>query len=151
MSAYYIDSSALVKRYIEEDGSEVVDRVLDDPDQRCYISRIAGAEVVATLTRRGRGERWTEQQIDERIDLFYDDLRSRYRLVDASRAILSDSMDTARRHRLRGYDAVHLATAVRVNAVRVEQGAQPVVLMSSDDELNAAAQAEGLAVLNPLH
>ena len=60
-------------------------------------------------------------------------------------------MNTARRHRLRGYDAVHLATAVRVNAVRLEQGAQPVVLMSSDDELNAAAQAEGLAVLNPLH
>ncbi|MEO2004462.1 MAG: type II toxin-antitoxin system VapC family toxin [Candidatus Poribacteria bacterium] len=150
MPAYYIDSSALVKRYIGEDGSEVVDRVLDDPDQRCYISRIAGAEVVATLARRGRGERWTEQQIDERIDLLHDDLRSRYRLVDASRAILSDSMNTARRHGLRGYDAVHLTTAVRVNIVRIDQGALPVILMSSDDELNIAAEAEGLTVLNPL-
>jgi len=43
MSAYYIDSSALVKRYIEEAGSDVVDRVLDSPDNLLYVSRIAGA------------------------------------------------------------------------------------------------------------
>ena len=151
MSAYYIDSSALVKRYIEEDGSDVVDSVLDAPNNRCYVSRIAGAEVVAPLTRRGAGARWAEWQIDERIDLFRDDLGSRYRLIDTSRAILRSAMDVARRHKLRGYDAVHLATAMRVNAVRVERGVLPAVLMSADDDLNAAAEAERFAVLNPRH
>jgi len=107
--------------------------------------------VAATLTRRGKGERWAEWRIDERIDLFRDDLRSHYRQIDVSRLILRSSMDVARRHKLRGYDAVHLATAIRVNAVRESQGVLPAVLMSADDELNAAAEVERLTVLNPCH
>ncbi|MBT3270181.1 type II toxin-antitoxin system VapC family toxin [Candidatus Poribacteria bacterium] len=59
MPAYYVDSSALVKRYIEEAGSGSVARLLDDPDVVVYVSHIAGAEVVAALTRRGKSERWS--------------------------------------------------------------------------------------------
>ncbi|MEO2004460.1 MAG: hypothetical protein ABGY41_10200 [Candidatus Poribacteria bacterium] len=42
MPAYYIDSSALVKRYIEEEGSAFMDQLLRDQDDMAYVSRIAG-------------------------------------------------------------------------------------------------------------
>ena len=151
MPAYYVDASALVKRYIEEEGSAIMDRLLDDPDVLAYVSHIAAAEVVAALTRRGRGERWAEERIDERVDLFFDDLNARLRRLDTSKGILDSGIALARQHGLRGYDAVHLAAAIDINALHTGGGVDPVVLVSADDELNAAAEAEGLAVLNPLH
>ena len=67
MPTYYVDSSALVKRYIEEDGSAVMGRLLDDRLAIPYTCRITGVEATSALTRRGRGARWTEERIDERI------------------------------------------------------------------------------------
>ena len=151
MSAYYIDSSALVKRYIDEPGSDVVQAVLNDPDTVCYVSVVAGPEVVATLTRRGRGARWTDERIDALVHQFHVDRRARYRLLDGWREILQDAMSVARRHGLRGYDAVHLASALDANSLHTEAFAEPVTMVSAGDDLNAAAEAEGLTVLNPLH
>ncbi|MBT3270182.1 type II toxin-antitoxin system VapC family toxin [Candidatus Poribacteria bacterium] len=70
--------------------------------------------------------------------------------METSSTTLDFAMSLARRHGLRGYDAVHLAACLEVNAIHIDEGADPVTLVSSDDELNAAAEAEGLAVLNPL-
>lgn len=151
MPAHYVDSSALVKRYIEETGSAFMDRLLRDHDGMVYVSHIAGTEVVAALTRRGRGEHWSEGHIDEIVDLFSDDLNSRFWRLETSPETLDHGMALARRHGLRGYDAVHLAAAIDVNALQIDEGSDPVVLVSADDELNAAAEAEGLTVLNPLH
>lgn len=150
MTAYYIDSSALVKRYIEERGSELVHAVVDDPDAVCYVSLVAGAEVVATLTRRGRGATWTDERVDQLVGMFRGDLASRYRVLEGWGGILLAAMSIARRYGLRGYDAVHLASCLDANTVQVEAGADAVTMVSAADDLNAAAQAEGLAVLNPV-
>ena len=53
------------------------------------------------------------------------------------------------RHGLRAYDAVQLATAIELHKQWLDAGVS-VVLVSADQELNAAATAEGLAVEDPL-
>ena len=53
------------------------------------------------------------------------------------------------KHGLRGYDAVQLAAVLQVRDERVALGATPIILVSADTELNAAAMAEGLLVENP--
>ena len=56
MAAYFLDSSALVKRYVTETGTPWVIGLLDPAARnRLYIARITGAEVTAALTRRERG------------------------------------------------------------------------------------------------
>jgi len=53
------------------------------------------------------------------------------------------------RHPLRAYDAVHLATALRIHRWLVAAGQVGLAFLSADDRLNTAAAAEGLAVDNP--
>jgi len=57
-------------------------------------------------------------------------------------------MLTARKHRLRAYDAVQLTAALEVDRRNQDAGCGPVTLVSAYQDLNAAAAAEGLAVEN---
>ena len=66
-----------------------------------------------------------------------------------SAAVLDVAMTMARKHALRGYDAVQLAAALRANFELLASGLPPVIIVSADDELNTAAIAEGLSVENP--
>jgi len=52
---------------------------------------------------------------------------------------------------LGGYDAVQLATALTANAVLTAANLPPLVFVAADDDLLAAARAEGLSVENPNH
>ncbi len=58
MSAYYFDSSALVKRYIQETGTAWVRslsrRGTSDP---IYLARITAVEVCSAVVRRARAGR----------------------------------------------------------------------------------------------
>ena len=59
-------------------------------------------------------------------------------------------MLTARKHKLRAYDAVQLAVALDVHRLQEAAGLGPVTLVSSDRDLNIAAAAEGLTVDDPM-
>ncbi len=58
-------------------------------------------------------------------------------------------MLTARKHRLRAYDAVQLTAALEVHRMYQSKGLGPLILVSADQELNTAALAEGLVVEDP--
>jgi hypothetical protein len=58
-------------------------------------------------------------------------------------------MTLAETHGLRGYDAVHLAAALEVEAVRVARQLPSLVFISADNDQLLAAGAEGLHVENP--
>ena len=58
-------------------------------------------------------------------------------------------MGLATKHALRGYDAVQLAAALEANDERIADDLAPLILVSADDDLNTAAEAEGLKVENP--
>jgi predicted nucleic acid-binding protein len=53
------------------------------------------------------------------------------------------------RHPLRAYDAVQLASALRVQSELVRTRAPALTFLSADDRLVAIAQAEGLLTDNP--
>jgi hypothetical protein len=55
----------------------------------------------------------------------------------------------ADKHALRGYDAVQLAVALEINAARIADQLPRLLLISSDADLNAAAQIEGLSSDDP--
>jgi hypothetical protein len=52
-------------------------------------------------------------------------------------------------HKLRGYDAVQLATALISNGILTATGLSQLTFVAADDDLVAAARAEGLAAENP--
>jgi predicted nucleic acid-binding protein len=82
--------------------------------------------------------------------LFLTDVRNEeYTVNSLSDRIVELAVDLTRRHPLRGYDAVHLATASVLNATLLEAELPNLIFVSSDRILCDAARAQGLSVSNP--
>ncbi len=150
MSVYFFDSSALVKRYVQETGSAWVQVLCQQtPPQNLYIARIAGAEVISAIARCGRRGDLSPHDLATALDRFRQDFATTYEIIDISSAIVTRAMDFAQHRFLRGYDAVQLAVAWGLHTFRQTLGLPVLTLVSADNDLNAAATAEGLTVDNP--
>jgi predicted nucleic acid-binding protein len=147
---YFFDSSALVKAYIAEAGTNWVRTILDDPQHRITISALAEVEVTSALTRRFNEGDLTRPELDQAYDELSQDCAT-YLLVDVTGQILDAAVGNARQYSLRAYDAVQLASAVAVRtALLATQGnAVEFILVSADNDLNDAARLEALEVDDP--
>ena len=150
MSAYFFDSSALIKRFTRETGSGWVLKLLKpSTGNSIYIVRITGAEVVSGLARQHRMGSLSLRDLDrgERRFRRRDDFG--YGVVEVTAKIVENAIVLVRRHGLRGYDAVQLAGALEVESGRQTVAGLHITFVSADETLNKAALAEGLAVENP--
>jgi len=143
MPRYYLDSSALVKRYLDEPGTEQV-LGLCAADCRLAVSRLTLVEVASAAARRARRGELSADLLQALLQSLEEDFRQLFEVVELTGAILTRSMDVVRAHALRAADGIQLASALAC----ATGGA--VTLVSSDAELNAAAAAEHMAVLDPL-
>ena len=150
MTVYYCDSSALVKCYVQEQGSAWM-RTLLDPTagHHLYLASITSVEVIAAVTRRLRRGDIAAPDGAAAVAQFRQDITQRYRLIDLTAPLVARAMTVAETHGLRGYDAVQLATAVEIHVRGLTLGLPALTLVSADGELNTAAQVEGLNVEDP--
>ena len=151
MSAFFLDSSGLVKRYLTETGTDWVLRLIDPAaGHTISIAEITQVEVAAALAARHRASGGiTRAERDGAVRLLTRHCAADYTLVPASRAVLDRAVDLTQRHRLRGYDAVQLATALAANASLVTAGLPDLTFVAADSELVAAARLEGLSADDP--
>jgi predicted nucleic acid-binding protein len=150
MADYYFDSSALVKRYVNETGSNWICGLFD-PGLRheAFIAAITSVEIVAAITRRARGRTIAQVDAVAACTQFRDDLQTSYQVVELTAVLLTHAMSLAEAYALRGYDAVQLAAALAINALCVQNELPPLIFVSADGELNAVAAGIGLAIENP--
>ncbi|HEX8202862.1 MAG TPA: type II toxin-antitoxin system VapC family toxin [Isosphaeraceae bacterium] len=149
MAIYFFDTSALVKRYVNEVGSAWVDGLIDPAaGHSARVASITGVEVVSAIARRERrGSISPTDAATVRADFRYD-FANLYQVTVITPAIVTRAMTLAELHAIRGFDAVQLAVALEVAAECLALGLA-LTLVSADAELNAAARAEGLAVEDP--
>lgn len=146
---YYLDTSALLKKYVHETGSIWLQGLLAAPRTLATTTHLVMAEIISALNRRVREGSVTATDYARLADRFRDDCRGTYQLIAVNNAILHSAGDMLERHPLRAYDAIHLATALTVNRRLLTFGAVGLVFLSADDRLLQAAVAEGVAVDNP--
>ena len=150
MADYFFDTSALVKRHVNEDGSRWVRSLLGTrPGHRVYLAHITAVEVTSAITRRQAQGDLTPAQAGAILGHFRRHLARRYRVIELSGPLCDEAMRLVRKHRLRTYDAVQLAVALEVRRLHGDKGLGTLTLISSDKALNAAATAEGLDVDDP--
>ena len=150
MAAYFFDSSAIVKRYVQETGTQWVSDIIDPlTGNEIYLARITGVEVVSALVRRERDGTISTQAVTIALAQFHKDFTGEYQLLNLSASVLTLAMSLAAAHALRGYDAVQLAAALEVNRLCLATGLSDFTLISADVALNTAAMAEGLKVDDP--
>ncbi len=151
MSFYFFDSSGLVKGYVNETGTLWVRSVLKLVANEIFVARIAQVEVAAAIARRVRTGTLSRPDAKRAKREFEMDLQTRLRSVSLSKMLASASARLAIKYVLRAYDAVQLASALRVNAYSQRTHSNRITLVSSDRELLVAAVAEGLAIEDPLN
>ncbi len=150
-SAYFVDSIALVKRYVQETGTSWVRGITRrSPSTVIYIARITAVEVPCAIARRRKGKTLTSPRASSILHRFRQHLAGRYTVAEVTAALLDDAMRLGIKHALRAYDAVQLAVALEVNRFHQAGGSDPVTLISADRDLNDAATAEGLIVDDPI-
>jgi predicted nucleic acid-binding protein len=149
---YYLDSSALIKQYIAETGTTWINNLhRGQADHVLYLVRISAAEFIAALFRRVRTGDIREADARTVATQFKIDFRIRYQVVEITEQLIDSAMTLAEKHGLRGYDTVQLAAAVELQAVRISLSLPGITFVCADDQLNAAAVAEGFLVENPNH
>jgi len=143
----YLDSSALVKRYVAERGSPEVAAQCASRGP-VYTSSLSYAEVVAALARKYREHLLSQEHFDVALNRFLDEWRTGINEIPLDREILTALPLLFREHPLKGSDGVHLASALRLQKTTPTAFAS-LVFGVADEKLARAAAASGLPVFNP--
>src|SRR4051812_17321832 len=146
MAAFVFDASGIVKGYLIEIGTGWV-RGLTDPAaaHEIFLTRLTRVEIVAAVTRRCRGGP-VPAAAPALLAQFRHDAAHQYTILEITPSLLADAERLAEIHGLRAYDAVQLAAAADLRRERLALGLSRPTLISADQDLNAAALAEGIDV-----
>ena len=134
----YLDTSSLVKLYVEEDESSKVDALVRSSEFTA-TSLVAYAEARAAFARRFREKAFTPDEHD-RIKEFFDKDWSCYLILSVTGNMIRLAGDLAEKHALRGFDSIHLASALTLR----QELFSPIIFSCFDDKLQKASKRENL-------
>jgi len=125
----YLDASAFVKRYIEEEGSDLLVKTMEASRvfSTCRICFVEAVRAIAT-----GGDSGDVKKMESEWDLL--------NVVEVDRSLTELAAGLAVSRGLRSLDALHLASALSVPA-------DDLVFATWDARLHRAARAEGLETL----
>jgi predicted nucleic acid-binding protein len=133
----YLDASALVKWYVEEEGSDRVRQLMARGS--LATSRLSEVEVASAVARRSREGSFPAAERDRVFAALPLDLAVMF-IVELTPGITARCCALLTRHRLRASDSVQLASGLYLS----EQAGTPLQFVAFDERLLEAAQAEGL-------
>lgn len=139
----YLDTSALLKRYFKEPYSdEIISRWKKATE--IVTSSVTYAETMASFYRKKREADLSGKMIKKIVNSFRTDWKSfiRVEVTDDLNEYIDKAVGS---HPLRGFDAIHLASALVVHRRLPEN----FLFACFDGRLNQAAQAEGLETFPP--
>lgn len=149
---FYLDTSALLKRYKTEEGTEVVEKLfeyLQNTKTRAFISRFTILEIVSGLQRLRNTKGISSANFNGLMALFFEhDLKEFLTPYPLSEPLLNEATEKIRAHGIRAGDAIQLVTASAVSSL-AKQLNQELLFLADDTALNKAGAKEGLRVLNP--
>ena len=140
----YFDSSALVKRYVEETGTNSVNSILSTGGE-IATSKLTYPEVLSALMRKHRAGEIAKKQIQDIVARFGRDW-DHILVLEFHNDLLQKVKFLLERHPLKTADAIHLSSALWLKlSSKVD-----VTFIASDRNLLKAARVEKLQVMNPL-
>lgn len=131
----YFDTSALIKRYVNEPGRRAVLQLLRTHD--CLVSAVLPVEIRSALRRRVTERTLDDRQVAAILRRFTAD-RAFWTFIEVSREVLAAAESLSAAHPLRALDAIHVASA-QLFAVRI--GSPAFTFVSADARQTTAAAA----------
>jgi predicted nucleic acid-binding protein len=136
----YLDTSALVKLVFDELGSDLAAELWDRAES-VVSSQLVYPEARAAAAAAQRGRRITSATLRHAVDRI-DELCTELDVIGLDSDLAYTAGDLAEAHGLRGYDAVHLATALSIDV-------DSMLLATWDGDLARAAITAGCSVSPP--
>lgn len=147
MALYYLETSALVKLYVREPGTDRMLRLASRAaNHRLAVLALAEVEFRSAVRRREREGDIDPALATRLIERFAQQQEARFMRQLVNDQVLDRALDLIDRHPLRAYDAVQLAGCLVLKST--SPGEVPI-FVCADRQLVAAAEAEGLAALDP--
>jgi predicted nucleic acid-binding protein len=140
----FADSSAVVKRYAKESGHELIRQI-----PILVVSQLARVEVVAALWGKERRGEISHREATVLESLFQRDYhhldggKPTFALVGVTSVVLEAGARLTRKHGLRGFDSVQLASAI----LAAEAAPEITEFAVWDKQLRRAASAEGFTLI----
>ncbi len=151
MYYFFLDASALVKRYHQETGSVVVNhllnQLLDSAPERVAVSPLVLFETIAVLTRHRSAGRIPDALFQRAAARVLLEART-MDLQSVDNDVILASIPLISRHNINASDALYLHQALDLHRL-LRLMEHKLVLLASNRRLLRAAEKEGLAVLNP--
>lgn len=108
MDYAYFDTSALIKRYVDEPGRREVLALLRK--NRCLVSAVLPVEVRSALRRRVAEKTLDRKRVPGVLKRLAAD-RAYWTIIEVSREVLAMAESLSGDHPLRALDAIHIASA----------------------------------------
>ncbi len=142
----YLDTSAFVKKYFQESGTQFIRQMLADlgTSGTFGTSKITYAEVCATFARKRRENPRDHRSHLKGFQSFQEDWKH-LAVVELADELLPVIRTLTEQYPLRGADAIHLASALWLGRVLHDE----ITFVAADVNLLNAAQREKLKVINP--
>jgi predicted nucleic acid-binding protein len=139
MTYAYFDTSALIKRYVQEPGRREVLGLLRQ--HACVVSALLPVEVRSALRRRAAERSLDPRRVPAVLKRLAAD-RAYWTTIELSRDVLTMAESLAGAHPLRALDALHVASA---GFFRERTGAPAFIFVSGDLRQTRVAEALGIA------
>jgi predicted nucleic acid-binding protein len=150
----YLDSSALVKRYVIEKGSKAVNSRFDQ-GETIYTSVLSFAEVHAAIGRKYRDKELSVPEKEKLVHEFQADWSFSLSILELSASTMFSLPSLCENYSLKASDAIHLSAAfwlkdaIRLRVKGFENGGNVVEFGVYDRQLGEAALKCGFRVFNP--
>ena len=147
MALYYLETSALVKLYVYESGTErLLALTANDAGHRFAILSLAQVEFRAAIRRRQRSGEIPDNAAGELIETFRRHAEGKFLIQSFSDSSLDVALALADSYPLRGYDAMQLAGHLVLRSI---SGTEEPTFVCADKVLLSAARNEGCPILDP--
>ena len=154
----YLDSSALIKHYQIEEGSDALEEKLEAERENSRVpfsSVLTYAEIHAIIARRQREKLLSANEANQLHDRFDLDWTLELTPIELAAGVLNLVRTIVKAHPLRGTDAVQLASALWLRdaagvGLGLDKDDRGIEFSSADRQLCIAAQKFRLQVFNPL-
>jgi predicted nucleic acid-binding protein len=150
--AYFLDSSALVKRYVSETGTSWIQSLTaQEAGNLLVVARITWVEVLSAFARRQREGNLSGNQVNQILQVFRYQFDTQYQKVELLPAVTQMAGQLITRHPLRAYDAIQLASALSILPQLSQANTVTFTFLTADERLLAVALGENLKCDNPNH
>ena len=141
----FFDTSALVKRYADEQGTEAVDRLIETSEHSIVITSLSVIEIASAFRRKSNRGELSEGKRDGLLASFFEDAIERFTVVPIDESIFETAFDLVLEDDLRTLDSLQLAAPLTVPMPNPD-----ITFVCADETLVDAADQHGLSTNNPL-